>query len=142
MRQYLFLNYEQFLQNLKKCFIRTNKYAQVSSVGAFDFNQFKFFCLQIGTRFKRIFGESYYRIVVTDFYPSPKSMIVRCSILLEPNVENYYHATNIWFSPLGYVKLGPFPLLPDNVFLIGEQSKEMRQFNIYKIHFNFNLDVQ
>jgi hypothetical protein len=46
-------------------------------------------------------------------------MIVRCSVLLDPNDDNYYHATNIWFSVHGYVTLGKFPIMPDNVYIIG-----------------------
>ena len=72
----------------------------------------------IGTRFKRIFGEAYYRLVVMDLYPSYKSMIVRSAILLDPSIDNIYHATNIWFSTAGFVTLGRFPLLPDNIYLI------------------------
>ena len=62
-------------------------------------------------------------MVIMDFYPSYKSVIVRCAMLLDPHTDNYYHATNAWFSPHGYVDLGPFPVLPDNVFLIGKTFK-------------------
>ena len=92
--------------------------------------------LQIGTRFKRIFGEAYYRMVVMDLYPSLKSMIVRSAILLDPSIDNIYHATNIWFSSAGYVTLGRFTLLPDNVYLI--ESRMV--WDKYHKYLNGNLE--
>ena len=75
---------------------------------------------QIGTKFKSIFGEAFYRLVVIDIYPSRKSLIVRSAILLDPNEENFRFATNMWFSNKGYVTLGKYPVMPDNIYLIGK----------------------
>ena len=75
---------------------------------------------QIGGKFKSLFGEAFYRMVVIEFYPSLRSIIVRSAILIDPDPENLYHATNIWFSIYGYINLGTFPLMPINIYLIGE----------------------
>lgn len=74
----------------------------------------------MASKFKTIFGEAFYRAVVMDFYPSSGSIIARISVLLDPNADNYYHATNLWFSRNGYITLGKFPLMPDNVYVIGK----------------------
>ena len=75
---------------------------------------------QIGGKFKSLFGEAFYRMVVIDFYPSLRSLIVRSAILIDPDPENLYHATNVWFSIYGYINLGTFPLMPINIYLIGK----------------------
>ena len=80
----------------------------------------KSYLQQIGTKFKSIFGEAFYRLVVIDIYPSQKSLIVRSAILLDPNEENFRFATNMWFSNKGYVTLGKYPVMPDNIYLIGK----------------------
>nr|XP_040573163.1 uncharacterized protein LOC121122241 [Lepeophtheirus salmonis] len=72
----------------------------------------------IGTRFENTFGEFYYRIVIMDFIPSKNSMIVRSAVLLDPHHDNLYHASNIWQSLVGFIKLGPFPLLPENIHIM------------------------
>ena len=77
---------------------------------------------QIGGKFKSLFGEAFYRMVVIEFYPSLRSLIVRSAILIDPDPENLYHATNIWFSIYGYINLGTFPLMPINIYLIGEHE--------------------
>ena len=81
---------------------------------------------QIGGKFKSLFGEAFYRMVVIDFYPSLRSLIVRSAILIDPDPENLYHATNIWFSIYGYINLGTFPLMPINIYLIGKSIRYLK----------------
>ena len=74
----------------------------------------------IGTRFKNRFGEHFYRMVVDGFFPSIQTLLVRVFVLLDPYEGNLRSAQNIWYSVDGFVHLGKFPLLPDNVRVTGE----------------------
>jgi hypothetical protein len=39
---------------------------------------------------------------------------------LYPSDDNYYFAHRTWFDLKGYVMLGKYPILPDNVYLSGK----------------------
>ena len=86
---------------------------------------------QIGTRFRNRFGEHFYRMVVIGFYPSLQTLILRFAVLLDPDRDNDYYTTTIWYSIDGYVYLGKFPVLPGNVHITGKMSHS--GFNILPI---------
>lgn len=69
----------------------------------------------IQPRFKSIFGEHYYRTVISDFQKTPDSMIVHAYVLLDPDKDNLYHSYTVWFSSEGYVHFGRWILFPSNV---------------------------
>ena len=44
----------------------------------------------------------------------------RVPLQLDPSNDNYYFAHRTWFDLKGYVMLGKYPVMPDNVYLSGE----------------------
>merc|ERR1711923_252760 len=69
----------------------------------------------IQPRFKNIFGEHYYRTVISDLQRTPDSMVVHAYILLDPDKDNLYHSYTVWFSSEGFVRFGKWTLFPANV---------------------------
>ncbi|XP_023349371.1 uncharacterized protein LOC111718104 [Eurytemora carolleeae] len=69
----------------------------------------------IQPKFKNVFGEHYYRTVISHLDKTTESIIVISHILLDPDQENLYHATKIWYSELGYVTFGRWKLFPSNL---------------------------
>merc|ERR1712110_1142181 len=69
----------------------------------------------IQPKFKNIFGEHYYRTVISDLQKTPDSMVVHAYILVDPDKENLYHSYTVWFSSEGFVKFGRWILFPANV---------------------------
>jgi len=69
----------------------------------------------IQPRFRNIFGEHYYRTVISDLQKTPNSMVVHAYILLDPDKDNLYHSYTVWFAPEGYVYFGKWILFPANI---------------------------
>ena len=63
-------------------------------------------------------------MAMLEFIPSQRSTIARMAVMLDPDKENYYYAYSAWFTLEGYLHLGKFPLLPDNVVIIGKKNKK------------------
>ncbi|TRY68729.1 hypothetical protein TCAL_10746, partial [Tigriopus californicus] len=81
----------------------------------------------LGTRFKNVFGEHFFRMTIVGFYPSLQSTVIRAYVLLDPDPENIYYASIAWYDIKGYVYLGKFPLLPQNI-KIAESRLVLKEF--------------
>jgi len=84
--------------------------------------------LKVAHRFKWEFGNNFVRFVVSGLFPGPvhpSVMPVRESTIgvgglrLKADEENFYHASKLWYSPNGYVNVGPWTLIPGTFNLSG-----------------------
>jgi len=73
----------------------------------------------IQPKFRSIFGEHYYRTVISSMYctSSDDSMVVQAYVLLDPSKENLYFSSTPWFSNEGWVKFGRWLLFPSNILV-------------------------
>ena len=57
------------------------------------------------------------RTVISDVSRAPSSTVVHAYILVDPDKDNLYHASTIWFSPESYVHFGKWILYPSNILV-------------------------